>query len=295
MFYEPKGTVAKQIRDYILITFGLIVYTLGWSAFLIPMKITGGGATGVGNLVYMFTGCPVGYTFLIFNALLIGIAAKVVGVNFGIKTIYAVIGASVLLVIEQSFIKGCLLPNDKLLSTIIGGALSGTGIGIAFSAGGSTGGTDIVAMLVTKYRNVSPGKVILAADAVIVSSAFFVLHDLTFVERIEAIVYGYITMFMTSFMVDTYLNGIRQSMQVLILSSKHEEIADRITKDLHRGCTLLNGVGGYSKEETKVILVVIRRPEQSSLLHLVRNIDPNAFLSVGNVMGVYGNGFDRIK
>ncbi len=295
MFYEPKGTVAKQIRDYILITFGLIVYTLGWSAFLIPMQITGGGATGVGNLVYMFTGFPVGYTFLIFNALLIGIAAKVVGVNFGIKTIYAVIGASVLLVIEQSFIKGCLLPNDKLLSTIIGGALSGTGIGIAFSAGGSTGGTDIVAMLVTKYRNVSPGKVILAADAVIVSSAFFVLHDLTFVERIEAIVYGYITMFMTSFMVDTYLNGIRQSMQVLILSSKHEEIADRITKDLHRGCTLLNGVGGYSKEETKVILVVIRRPEQSSLLHLVRNIDPNAFLSVGNVMGVYGNGFDRIK
>ncbi len=295
MFYEPKGTVAKQIRDYILITFGLIVYTLGWSAFLIPMKITGGGATGVGNLVYMFTGFPVGYTFLIFNALLIGIAAKVVGVNFGIKTIYAVIGASLLLVIEQSFIKGCLLPNDKLLATIIGGALSGTGIGIAFSAGGSTGGTDIVAMLVTKYRNVSPGKVILAADAVIVSSAFFVLHDLTFVERIEAIVYGYITMFMTSFMVDTYLNGIRQSMQVLILSSKHEEIAERITKDLHRGCTLLNGVGGYSKEETKVILVVIRRPEQSSLLHLVRNIDPNAFLSVGNVMGVYGNGFDRIK
>lgn len=295
MFYEPKGTVAKQIRDYILITFGLIVYTLGWSAFLIPMKITGGGATGVGNLVYMFTGFPVGYTFLIFNALLIGIAAKVVGVNFGIKTIYAVIGASVLLVIEQSFIKGCLLPNDKLLATIIGGAMSGTGIGIAFSAGGSTGGTDIVAMLVTKYRNVSPGKVILAADAVIVSSAFFVLHDLTFVERIEAIVYGYITMFMTSFMVDTYLNGIRQSMQVLILSSKHEEIAERITKDLHRGCTLLHGVGGYSKEETKVILVVIRRPEQSSLLHLVRNIDPNAFLSVGNVMGVYGNGFDRIK
>ncbi len=295
MQLQAKGGLAKQVRDYAVITIGLIVYSFGWSAFLIPMKITGGGATGVGNLVYMFTGFPVGYTFLIFNALLIAIAAKVVGVNFGVKTIYAVIVASLLLVVEQHFIHTSLLPNDKLLSTILGGALSGTGIGIAFSAGGSTGGTDIVAMIVTKYRNLSPGRVILAADAVIISSAFFVLKDLTIPERIEAIVYGYIVMFMTSYMVDTYLNGIRQSMQVLILSNKHQEISERITRDLHRGCTLLKGVGGYTKEETQVVLVVIRRPEQATLLHLVRDIDPKAFLSVGNVMGVYGNGFDTIK
>lgn len=295
MQLQTKGSIAKQVRDYAKITLGLIVYTFGWSGFLIPMQITGGGATGVGNLVYMFTGFPVGYTFLLFNALLIGIAAKVVGINFGVKTIFAVIGASLLLVIEQHFIHTSLLPNEKLLSTILGGTLSGLGIGIAFSAGGSTGGTDIVAMLVTKYRNVSPGKVILAADAVIISSAFFVLQDLSIPERIEAIVYGYIVMFMTSYMVDTYLNGIRQSMQVLILSNKHQEIAERITQELHRGCTLLKGVGGYSKEETQVVLVVIRRPEQSTLLHLVRDVDPKAFLSVGNVMGVYGNGFDTIK
>lgn len=292
-----KGNIWKTIREYAIITIGLIVYTLGWSIFLIPMKITGGGATGVGNLVYMLTdgAFPVGYTFLIFNALLILLAIKVVGANFGMKTIYGVVVASLLLVIEQMFIHESILPNDRLLSTILGGALSGTGIGIALAQGGSTGGTDIVAMIVTKYRNVSPGRVILAADAVIISSAFFVLQDLTIPQRLEAIVYGYIVMFATSYMVDLYLSGMRQSVQVLIFSNKHEEIATKINTELHRGVTLLKGSGWYTKEETEVLLVVIRKHEQGTLLHLVRSVDPNAFTSVASVMGVYGQGFDRIK
>jgi len=291
-----KNKVAKTLREYAIITIGLIVYTLGWTAFLIPLKITGGGATGVGNLVYMLTGFPVGYTNLIFNALLIAIAAKVVGINFGMKTIYAVLVASFLLVVEQAYITECIV-TERLLGTIIGGALSGTGIGIAFSMGGSTGGTDIIAMIVTKYRNVSPGRAILAADAVIISSAFFVLYSqgLSVPQCLEALVYGYLVMFMTSYMVDLYLSGMRQSLQVMILSNKREEIAAKITQEMHRGVTLLKGAGWYSKEDTEVIMVIIRKNEQGALLHLVRDIDPDAFTSVASVMGVYGNGFDRIK
>ncbi|MFC2413997.1 MAG: YitT family protein, partial [Bacteroides sp.] len=171
------------------------------------------------------------------------------------------------------------------------------GIGIAFSMGGSTGGTDIIAMIVTKYRNVSPGRAILAADAVIISSAFFVLYSqgLSVPQCLEALVYGYLVMFMTSYMVDLYLSGMRQSLQVMILSNKREEIAAKITQEMHRGVTLLKGAGWYSKEDTEVIMVIIRKNEQGALLHLVRDIDPNAFTSVASVMGVYGNGFDRIK
>ncbi len=292
-----KINFARTIREYVIITLGLILFTLGWSAFLIPLKITGGGATGVANLVFMLSGerIPIGVTFFAFNAILIVIAAKVVGISFGMKTIYAVLVASLLFIIEGAYIKTCVLEHERLLATIIGGALAGTGIGMAFSMGGSTGGTDIIAMIITKYKNISPGRAILAADAIIISSAFFVLYDKTIPERIEALVYGYMTMITTAYMVDLYLSGMRQSLQVMILSNKRAEIADRITKEMHRGVTLLKGSGWYSKEETEVIMVVIRKNEQGALLHLVRDIDPNAFTSVGSVMGVYGNGFDRIK
>ena len=278
-----KINFARTIREYVIITLGLILFTIGWSAFLIPLKITGGGATGVANLVFMLSGerIPIGVTFFAFNAILIVIAAKVVGISFGMKTIYAVLVASLLFIIEGAYIKTCVLEHERLLATIIGGAL--------------TGGTDIIAMIITKYKNISPGRAILAADAIIISSAFFVLYDKTIPERIEALVYGYLTMITTAYMVDLYLSGMRQSLQVMILSNKRAEIADRITKEMHRGVTLLKGSGWYSKEETEVIMVVIRKNEQGALLHLVRDIDPNAFTSVGSVMGVYGNGFDRIK
>ena len=293
-----KINFARIIREYAIITLGLIVFTMGWSAFLIPLKITGGGATGVANLVSMISGgaIPIGVTFFAFNALLILIAAKIVGISFGMKTFYAVIVASLLFIVEGAYIQECIL-NDRFLATLIGGALSGTGIGIAFSMGGSTGGTDIIAMIVTKYRNMSPGRAILAADAVIISSAFFVLYSqgLSVPQCLEALVYGYLVMFMTSYMVDLYLSGMRQSLQVMILSNKREEIAAKITQEMHRGVTLLKGAGWYSKEDTEVIMVIIRKNEQGALLHLVRDIDPDAFTSVASVMGVYGNGFDRIK
>ncbi|KQM09519.1 MAG: hypothetical protein AL399_01100 [Candidatus [Bacteroides] periocalifornicus] len=285
----------RTLREYLVITLGLLTYTMGWTCFLIPMKITGGGASGIGSLIYYLTGFPVGYSFLIFNVLLIGIAMKVVGANFGVKTIYAVIVASALLAVEQLLITQPVLPNDRLLSSIIGGLMSGLGIGIAFSQGGSTGGTDIVAMLWCKYHNVSPGRVILATDAIIISSAFFVLADLSFTQRIENIVYGYLVMAVNSYAIDTYLNGIKQSLQVFIFSKDYEKVADRITADLHRGVTVVDGTGWYTKEDTKVIITMLRKHEVNDLYKLVKQVDPKAFLSVASVMGVYGQGFENIR
>ena len=285
----------RTLREYLVITLGLLTYTMGWTCFLIPMKITGGGASGIGSLIYYLTGFPVGYSFLIFNVLLIGIAMKVVGANFGVKTIYAVIVASALLAVEQLLITQPVLPNDRLLSSIIGGLMSGLGIGIAFSQGGSTGGTDIVAMLWCKYHNVSPGRVILATDAIIISSAFFVLADLSFTQRVENIVYGYLVMAVNSYAIDTYLNGINQSLQVFIFSKDYEKVADRITADLHRGVTVVDGTGWYTKEDTKVIITMLRKHEVNDLYKLVKQVDPKAFLSVASVMGVYGQGFENIR
>ncbi|MFC2480420.1 MAG: YitT family protein [Bacteroides sp.] len=285
----------RTLREYLVITLGLLTYTMGWTCFLIPMKITGGGASGIGSLIYYLTGFPVGYSFLIFNVLLIGIAMKVVGANFGVKTIYAVIVASTLLAVEQLLITQPVLPNDRLLSSIIGGLMSGLGIGIAFSQGGSTGGTDIVAMLWCKYHNVSPGRVILATDAIIISSAFFVLADLSFTQRVENIVYGYLVMAVNSYAIDTYLNGIKQSLQVFIFSKDYEKVADRITADLHRGVTVVDGTGWYTKENTKVIITMLRKHEVNDLYKLVKQVDPKAFLSVASVMGVYGQGFENIR
>ena len=285
----------RTLREYLVITLGLLTYTMGWTCFLIPMKITGGGASGIGSLIYYLTGFPVGYSFLIFNVLLIGIAMKVVGANFGVKTIYAVIVASTLLAVEQLLITQPVLPNDRLLSSIIGGLMSGLGIGIAFSQGGSTGGTDIVAMLWCKYHNVSPGRVILATDAIIISSAFFVLADLSFTQRVENIVYGYLVMAVNSYAIDTYLNGIKQSRQVFIFSKDYEKVADRITADLHRGVTVVDGTGWYTKENTKVIITMLRKHEVNDLYKLVKQVDPKAFLSVASVMGVYGQGFENIR
>ena len=173
--------------------------------------------------------------------------------------------------------------------------MSGLGIGIAFSQGGSTGGTDIVAMLWCKYHNVSPGRVILATDAIIISSAFFVLADLSFTQRVENIVYGYLVMAVNSYAIDTYLNGIKQSLQVFIFSKDYEKVADRITADLHRGVTVVDGTGWYTKENTKVIITMLRKHEVNDLYKLVKQVDPKAFLSVASVMGVYGQGFENIR
>lgn len=286
--------VLKTTRALSIIVFGLFLYALSWTAFLLPHKITGGGVSGIGALVYYATGFPLGYTYFIINVGLILIAIKVLGASFGVKTIFGVVTGSILLSVLQSLIHLPVI-EDKFLSAIIGGILAGVGLGIIFTQGGSTGGTDIIAMIINKYRNISPGRVILLCDVFIIGASFLVLTELVPVKRIETIVYGYVAMAITAYAIDAVLSGSRQSVQIFIFSKSYAEIADRITNEMNRGVTVVDGTGWYTKESQKVVITLVRKHEASDIYKIIKEIDSDAFISVANVMGVYGHGFERIR
>lgn len=300
--------VLKTIKEYILIAFGILIYVTGWTIFLVPNNLVGGGVTGISSILQYATGGAIrmGYTYFAINLMLLIIALFTLGKAFGIKTVFAIILASVGLNVLQDIIPADIcynlaVKNGKLLSTIIGGITAGVGIGMTMSQGGSTGGTDIIALVVNKYRNVSPGRMILAIDVVIIGSSIIVPSYtpdgelLPFTEKIVTVVYGLILTTVCSTVLDLYIAGSKQSVQVFILSKKYAEIADMITHDLHRGCTVLNGQGWYTKQETYVVMVLTRKSDLNMLLKMIKNIDSNAFLSVATVTGVYGQGFDAIK
>jgi uncharacterized membrane-anchored protein YitT (DUF2179 family) len=288
------SSIFKTTKTFTIIVFGLFLYALSWTAFLLPHKITGGGVSGIGAIIYYATGFPLGYTYFLINIGLILLAIKVLGASFGMKTIFGVITGSVLLSVLQTIIH---LPvvEDKFLSAIIGGILAGVGLGIIFTQGGSTGGTDIIAMIVSKYRNISPGRVILLCDVFIIGSSFLVLTELVPVKRIETIVYGYVSMAVTAYAIDAVLSGSRQSVQMFIFSKKYVQIADSITNQMNRGVTVIDGTGWYTKENQKVVITLVRKHEASDIYKIIKDIDSDAFISVANVMGVYGQGFERIR
>ena len=303
-----KTTIGHTIRDYAMVTLGIMLFVLGWSIFLVPNNLVGGGVTGVSAILQYATHgvIKIGYSYFVVNAALIIAAMFVLGFGFGWKTIYATILASIGLnlfqdLIPADFIQAIALDNGKLMSTIMGGIMVGVGIGFTMIAGGSTGGTDIIALMVNKYRNVSPGRLILYMDVVIILSSLLVPsftpdgEELPFVEKLTNVVYGFILITINSTVLDLVISGSRQSVQLFILSKHYAEIADSITKDLHRGVTVLDGKGWYTKENTEVLMVLTRKTDLNILLRYIKAIDPDAFLSVTSVTGVYGKGFDAIK
>lgn len=288
------ANIFKTVRSYAIIVFGLLLYALSWTAFLIPHKITGGGVSGIGALVYYATGIPMGYTYFLINVGLILLAIKMLGANFGVKTIFGVTVGAFLLSLLQMTIKVAVV-EDKFMSTIIGGALAGVGLGVVFTQGGSTGGTDIIAMIINKYRNISPGRIIMLCDVFIIGSSFLVLLDLDPAKRIETIVYGYVAMAITAYSLDAVLSGSKQSVQVFVFSKRYQEIADRITSEINRGVTVVDGMGWYTKEPQKVLISLVRKHEVSDVYKIIKEVDPEAFISVATVTGVYGRGFERIR
>lgn len=296
------------LKEYGLITLGILLFVLGWSIFLIPNNLIGGGVTGISSIIQYATKGVVkaGTSYFFINMVLLVAALFTLGRSFGGKTVYAVIVASIGLnifqkIIPLDIINALAIENGKLMSTIMGGVLVGTGIGMTMSQGGSTGGTDIIALIVNKYRGVSPGRMILWMDAVIILSSMLVpsyMSDgslMPWTEKFTTVIYGFILVAITSTVLDLYLAGSKQSVQLFILSSKYAEIADAITKDLHRGVTVLDGKGWYTKQSTEVLMVLTRKVDLNLLLKYVKMIDPNAFLSVASVTGVYGKGFETIK
>ncbi len=283
-----KKKIFGIIKSHIIIAFGLFLYVLAWTAFLIPNEIVGGGVSGIASLIFFATKFPVGITYLLINSVLVLGAIKVLGLKFGIRTVYGVLVMTLLFTVLQPLITKPVV-TDLFMATVIGGILGGAGIGIVFSQGGSSGGTDIIVMVINKYKNISPGKLVMYTDVFIIASSYLLFHS------IERIVYGIVTLALTSYAIDFVLSGSRQAYQVFVFSKRYEPIAQRISSELRRGVTLLDGQGWYSKEKTQVLMIVMRKNESADLMRIIKQEDPQAFISMGSVMGVFGQGFERIK
>lgn len=283
-----KNKILEKAQAWVIMFIGSLLFALGWTLFLIPANINGGGISGVGALVFYVTGIPAGVVYLAVNAVLVTIAMIKLGASFGAKTIVNMLIISAALIVFQNLIKEPII-DDKFLSAVLGGISGGLGLGLVFSQGGTTGGTDIIASLVTKYRRISPGRVIMYCDVLIISSSWFVFHSA------EILVYGYVSMWVVSYTLDAFLNGANQSAQIFIFSEKWEAIRDSVLHDNRRGVTVMDATGGYTGKPVKIVMTVVRKRETSSVFKKIMTIDNKAFITMGSVMGVYGEGFDQIK
>ena len=279
----------RELKDYLMIALGLIFYGIGWTVFLLPNDITSGGVPGISSIVYWATGIPVQYTYFVINAVLLALALRILGFKFCIKTIFAVFTLTFFLSIIQKLAAGThLLADQPFMACVLGATLCDIGIGIAFTSNGSTGGTDIIAAIINKYRDITLGRVIMMCDLIIISSSYLVLQDW------EKVLYGFVTLFVCSFMLDQVVNGSRQSVQFFIISKKYQEIAKEINA-LHRGVTLIDAKGFYTGQEQPMMFVLAKRRQSTTIFRIINDIDPDAFVSQSAVIGVYGNGFDHIK
>ena len=283
------------IISYLVITLGILIYTFGWAAVMLPAKIVGGGVSGISSVLYYAVGLPIpiGIMNLVINAVLVLIGFKMLGSTFGANTIYGIVMSSLCFILWQQVLHVETLFDVSqfggFMCAIIGGALCGGGIGMTFAMGGNSGGTDIIALIVSKYYNISPGKVILYLDIFIVGSSFFVSH------KIENVVFGYIVMVTMTYVLDMVLDGNKQSYQIMIFSPKNKEIGEAITTEVGRGATLLDAEGCYSHQNQQVLIVMVHKTDKPHVMQIIHRIDGNAFISVTKTTGVYGRNFEKLK
>lgn len=273
-----------------MIFLGTVLYAFGFNGFILSNEIVPGGLTGVGSFIFYGTGIPVSVSYAAINVVLLAFAFKILGKRFIINSLFGITSLTFTLLFFEWLLKGkSLVDGEPFMSILIGAVLCGTGLGIIFSANGSTGGTDIIGAIVNKYKNISIGRTLLYCDLVIIACSYLIFHS------IDKIVFGYVIMFTEIYILDRVLNANNQSVQFLIFSQKHQEIVHSIIKDLGRGCTVLNGEGGYSEKPVKVIVLLAKKKESAMIFRMIKNIDKQAFISQGNVQGVYGEGFDQLK
>jgi len=280
--------ILNRIKSYTLIIAGLLIAAFGWVAFLIPAQVAGGGVTGLSVIIYYISGFPAGFSILIINIFLVLLGMRIIGVRFAITSIFGILMMSLLILILPRFITEAIV-EDRFMSTLIGGALAGSGIGIAIANGGNSGGTEIIALIITKYKNISPGRILLYLDVLIVASSYLINRE------IETVVYGYVVMAVASFTIDLVLEGTRQSFQLTVISDYSAEIAERIGNEIGRGITIFKGSGWYSKRSKEILMCVCRRYDKQNILRIIHQTDPAAFITVAKVSAVFGENFDRIK
>ena len=279
----------KQARDYFMIVLGLGVFSFGFTAFVLPQKAVTGGVVGVASLLYYAFGWNVAVSNLVINALLLLMAFKSVGKQFAMRTVFGATAVSLLIGVMQPLFPHTLVDQQPFMNMVIGAVLCGVGIGTTYAHGGSSAGSDTIAAVVTKYSNVSFGRIMVYCDLTIVSCSYIVFHS------IDKIVYGIIFLITYSFIADRVINSSRQAVQFLIFSEKWEDIANAINNVAKRGCTLLHGTGWYTKHDVKMLLVLCRQFESDRIFQIIKSIDKSALISQTYVRGIYGLGFDELK
>ena len=295
--------IFNEAKDYVFITLGLMLYAFAWTTFLLPYEIVTGGVTGISAIIFYASSIPIEYSYFVINVVLLVLALKILGLKFLMKTIYAIFALSFILWLSQK-----LMPVDQsghyvkilgegqdFMSLVIGCIMTGTSLAIVFMNNGSTGGTDIIAASVNKFYNLSLCQVLILVDLCIIGSCLFIPQFGDGLGRIHKVVFGLCTMVIENFMLDYVMNARRESVQFMIFSKKYQEIANAIGTEMDHGVTILDGHGWYTGQEMKVLCILAKKRESTSIFRLIKIIDPNAFVSQSSVIGVYGEGFDKIK
>lgn len=283
-----RKQIFTEIKNYFFITIGLAIFVFGWSAFMTPFEVTGGGVAGIASILFFATKIPIGLTTFVLNAILIAIAWKVLGPKFCINSLICTVIISVFFYVGQRVFTKPIV-DDMFMSVIIGASLGALGAGISINWGGNTGGLDIIALMVGKYRNISYGKVNMMCNLLIVGSSFFILHD------VQKLVYSFVVLFVYMFVADIVIDGYRQTYQFMVFSQKNKEIADRINRELHRGATFLKGYGSYNRQESDVLLIVAHKTDKVRVTRIIKDIDDSAFITITKTASVFGKNFDKLK
>ena len=295
---ETKFAISKRLfskgnmKDFMFIVFGILSYAVGYTAFILPERVVMGGVSGLSALIYYATNIPAGISIFVLNITLLIIAFSALTKQFVVRTIIGVILISMFIGALQPFFQAYPIitaGEDKFMHVLIGGMLSGAGLGIVFSHNGSTGGTDIITVLLTKHLNLSFGRAMQFIDCTIICSSYLLFHSM------ETIVYGVVFTLVASFVCDFVVNGSRQTVQFLIISKNYKEIADTINRRVNRGVTVIEGKGWYSKENVEMLVVLSRKYESQDIFAVIKQIDPQAVVSQTFCHGVFGEGFDKIK
>lgn len=277
------------IRNWFLICLGIAILCFGWTAFLLPNQVTGGGISGVAAILYFATGIPVAITTFVLNTILVAIAWKILGRRFSINTIICTVIMSLFMAVGQAIFTEPLVPNDPFMCAVIGAALAGVGVGLSLTYGGNTGGTDIIVLMMAKYRRISYGRGSLYLNILIVLSSYLTVHDPV------KLIYSIVVLFAYIFVSDIVIDGYRQTFQFMVFSSKNREIADRINKELHRGATFLKGEGSYNHQPTEVLMIVSHRSDKAQIIRIIKEVDSTAFTSVSKVQSVFGQNFEELR
>ena len=291
---------SKALKDYLLIALGALVYSVSFSIFLQPNSLVTGGATGISAIIHYATGIQISYPYAILNTILLILGIKILGGRFGAKTIFAVAMLTIFLriipeVLPGDFVNEISVSNGKLLSAIIGGGINALGTSLMIAHGGSSGGTDIIALIVNKIKGTPTALVILIVDVAIIASSLIIPTDEGWGARVATVIYGYINIGVYSYVLDRIINTNKQCVQLFVFSRNFAKIADRINTETGRGVSIIKAEGWYSKSEVEMMMIVAQRSQLAEIMRIVKEEDPASFYTVGNVMGVYGEGFQKIK